>query len=327
MSVASSHPEDSLGGVPAELTLDPVVDGLRAPVVVACSGGADSLGLLVLATAAGLAPIAVHVDHGLRDGSDADADVVAAAAGALGVEWRSVRVQIDAGGNLEARARAARYQALHDARVELCATAILVAHTADDQAETVVMNLLRGSGSAGLAAMARRRDVIVRPLLHMRRAAVRALVEARGFAIVEDPTNADQRWRRAWIRHEVLPMLGRGADRDLVPILVRQAEVLRSESDLLDGLGDQLLASARSAAAGPDGEAHGVSAGVLNEAPLAIARRAVRRWLGSPPPSADEVERVLHVARGESVGTELAGGRRVRRSGGRLSMARREELP
>jgi tRNA(Ile)-lysidine synthase len=281
--------------------------------------------LLVLAADAGLDPIAVHVDHGLRADSAADANVVAVAADALGVKWRSVRVTIDVGGNLEARARDARYRALHDARAELGATAILVAHTADDQAETVLLNLLRGSGSAGLAGMARRRGAIVRPLLHLRRAEVRAVVEARGFAVVEDPTNADQRWRRAWIRHEVLPMLERGADRDVVPILVRQSEVLRAESDLLDDLGDQLLARARTQdALAVDS---GLRAQVLIDASLPIARRAVRRWLGSPPPSADEVERVLAVARGECVATELAGGRRVQRSGGRLRVGDPQELP
>jgi tRNA(Ile)-lysidine synthetase, N-terminal domain len=325
VSVASTLGEDSARVAASLVILDPAADGLRAPVVVACSGGADSLGLLVLAADAGLEPIAVHVDHGLRADSAADAEVVAAAADALGVEWRSVRVTIDVGGNLEARARDARYRALHDARAELGATAILVAHTADDQAETVLLNLLRGSGSAGLAGMARRRGAIVRPLLHLRRVDVRAVVEARGLGVVDDPTNADQRWRRAWIRHEVLPMLERGADRDVVPILVRQSEVLRAESDLLDDLGDQLLAEARTT---DELEADsGLRAQVLIDASLPIARRAVRRWLGSPPPSADEVERVLAVARGECVATELAAGRRVQRSGGRLSFSRAQEVP
>ena len=112
--------------------------------MVACSGGADSVALLVLAAEAGLAPVAVHVDHGLRADSAADAHVVRAAAELLDVPWRSVRVAVGAGPNLEARAREARYGALHVAREELGATAILVAHTADDQAETVLLNVLRG---------------------------------------------------------------------------------------------------------------------------------------------------------------------------------------
>ena len=125
----------------------PIADftGLTAPVVVACSGGPDSVALLALATDAGLAPVAVHVDHGLRPDSAADAEVVGAAAAQLGVGWRSVRVAVGTGPNLEARARDARYGALQVAREELGATAILVAHTADDQAETVLLNVLRGS--------------------------------------------------------------------------------------------------------------------------------------------------------------------------------------
>lgn len=304
------------------LVLDPGVDGLCAPVVVACSGGADSIGLLVLAADAGLVPTAVHVDHRLRSDSAADADVVAAAAATLGVEWRSVSVDVGPGGNLEARARGARYDVLHAAAVELGATAILVAHTADDQAETVVLNFLRGSGSAGLAGMARRRGMIVRPLLHLRRAELRALVTARGLRVVDDPTNTDTRWRRAWVRHEVLPELARGAARDLVPVLVRQADLLRAESDLLDALGDALLAEATSVS-GDDA----VRARVLAAAPVPIARRALRRWLGSPPPSASDIERVLDVVRGVATGTELAGGRRVRRSDGRLSVAQARQLP
>ncbi len=302
--------------------MTPDFSGLAAPVVVACSGGADSIALLVLAAEAGLGPIAVHIDHGLRDGSAADADVVAAAADALGVAWQSVAVAVGDGGNLEARARQARYAALHAARRALNATVILVAHTADDQAETVVLNFLRGSGSAGLAGMAARRDDLARPLLHLRRADVRAFALARELQVVVDPTNADVRWRRAWIRHEALPMLSRGAARDLVPILARQADVLRSESDFLDQLGDDVLRAATIGGVGSVGGGE-IRASGLFTAPLPVARRAIRRWLGAPPPSADEVERVLGVARGDAVGTELAGGRRVRRSAGRLS----QELP
>jgi tRNA(Ile)-lysidine synthase len=220
-----------------------------------------------------------------------------------------VRVAVGAGPNLEARARDARYGALEIARAELGATAILVAHTADDQAETVLLNVLRGAAAAGLAGMAPRRGVIARPLLHLRRADVRAFVVARGFAVVDDPTNADVRWRRAWIRHEVLPMLGAGSDRDLVPVLARQAELLRAESDLLDRMGDELLTEAGRELP---------STRVLRAAPVPVVRRAIRRWLGAPPPSADDVERVLTVVDGACVGAQLTGGRAVRRSHGRL---------
>jgi tRNA(Ile)-lysidine synthase len=292
--------------------LDADLTGLAAPVVVACSGGADSLGLLVVAAEAGLEPVAVHVDHRLRPDSAQDAEVVRDAALRLGVRARSVAVQIEPGGNLEARARDARYQALERARVEERAGAVLVAHTADDQAETVLLNLMRGSAASGLAGMPARRGHVVRPMLGVRRHAVRALVAARGLQPVADPSNDDPAFRRNWVRHEVLPALNAGVQRDLVPVLTRQAAVLRAEADLLDELADALLTTAGEDAPG---------ARVIAGAHPALARRAVRRWLGSPPPSLAEVERVLAVARCEHRAAELAGGRRVWREGGRLHQA------
>ena len=286
--------------------------GLTPPVVVACSGGPDSLALLICAVDAGLEPIAVHVDHGLRAESAADADVVRAVAGELGVASRSVAVHVEGGGNREAKARAARYAALERARAELGATAILVAHTADDQAEPVLLNLLRGAGSAGLAGMPARRGTIVRPLLGERRDAVRKLVADRGFVAVNDPTNDDLVHRRNWVRHQVLPILSEGAHRDLVPILNRQAALLRAESDLMDELADALLETA--GASMP-------STRVLAAAHPVLARRAIRRWLGSPPPSLAEVDRVLAVVRHECQAAELGRGRRVWRTAGTLHQA------
>jgi tRNA(Ile)-lysidine synthase len=282
-----------------------VPQDVSAPVVVGCSGGADSLALLALTVDAGLAPVAVYVDHGLRAGSDRDADAVAGAAAWLGARFEARRVTVEPGPNLEARARTARYDALETARVAHGATAVLVGHTADDQAETVLLNLLRGSAASGLAGMPARRGHVVRPLLGARRSEVRAVCRERGLTPVEDPSNDDLSLRRNWIRHEVLPLLERGAGRDLTPLLVRQAEVLRAESDFLDAL-------ARSAW---PGEA-GARARDLAALPPALARRAVRCWLGPPPPSLEEVDTVLAVARGERRAVDLAGGRRVRRSGG-----------
>jgi tRNA(Ile)-lysidine synthase len=290
---------------PLQLEVPPDV---TAPVVVGCSGGADSLALLALAVDGGLAPIAVHVDHGLRAGSDREADFVADAAARLGAGFDARQVTVAPGPNLEARARAVRYDALDAARVEHGATAVLVAHTADDQAETVVLNLLRGSGSAGLAGMPARRGHVVRPLLGARRADVRAECNRRQLTPWEDPSNDDLAFRRNWIRHEVLPLLERGAGRDLTPLLNRQADVLRAESDFLDAL-------ARAAWPGEGG----ARARDLAALPDPLARRAVRCWLGPPPPALDEVDAVLAVARGERRAVDLAGGRRVQRSAGVLS--------
>src|SRR4051812_1019118 len=164
--------------------------GLSAPVLVGCSGGADSLALLVLSARAGLRPVAVYVDHQLRADSAADAQVVRDAAHRVGGRWHTVPVTLAAGphpaaparaprppapvtlaagATLEARARAARYQALDKERVEVGAEWLLVGHTADDQAETVLLNVLRGAAAAGIAGMAARRRPVARPLLGLRR--------------------------------------------------------------------------------------------------------------------------------------------------------------
>jgi tRNA(Ile)-lysidine synthase len=281
-------------------------------VTCAVSGGADSLALLLLASAAGCRPTAVHVDHGLRPGSAAEAATVAAAAADVGAGFRSERVAVVPGPNLEARARAARYGVLP--------ADVLTGHTADDQAETVLLNLLRGAGLDGLAGMA----PAGHPLLALRRAETRALVVSHGLVPVEDPSNADPAFLRNRVRAEALPLLDALAGRDVAAVVARQASLLRDESVLLDEL---------AAAVDP------TDVKVLAAAPVALARRAVRRWLsrtgdaragpgrfqhqleeGGYPPSAAAVERVLAVARGQARATQTDDGRRVFRSHGRLGI-------
>jgi tRNA(Ile)-lysidine synthase len=282
---------------------------LQCPVVVGCSGGADSVALLALAADAGLDPIAAHVDHGLRPAGNLDRDHVAALAARLGARFDARTVDVAPGTNLEERARDARYEALEAARVECGASAILVAHTTDDQAETVLLNILRGAAGTGLSGMPSRRGLVVRPLLGFRRAETEALCAALGLPVLHDPMNDDEAFRRVAVRRRVLPMLAGVAGRDLVPVLARQADLLREESAFLDEL-------ARAAWPGPDG----TSARALAELSPVLARRAVRQWLGPPPPSSAEVTRVLQVAASRHRATELSGGRRVRRSAGRLHL-------
>jgi tRNA(Ile)-lysidine synthase len=282
------------------------VDGVprRARVVVACSGGADSLALLVLACEAGYDVVAVYVDHGLRPNTAHDIDIVANVAARFGAELRVERVDVDRGGNLEARARDVRYAALEYARVATGAVATLVAHTRDDQAETVLLNLLRGSGTAGLGGMPRARGPVRRPLLDTRRAATRELCARLGLAPVHDPMNDEMHHRRVWLRREIIPRLEQGAQRDLVEVLARQADLIADDNETLDAL------------------ARDASIDRVQDVPLAVARRIVRQWLqgDGPPPSADTVERVLDVARGVRRAAEIGGGRRVERAGGRLGI-------
>jgi len=270
------------------------------PVTCGVSGGADSLALLVLAVEAGCRVTAVHVDHGLRPGSDAEADVVAAAAAAFGAGFRAERVVVEPGGNLEARARAARHAVL--------GPRALLGHTADDQAETVLLNLLRGAGPDGLAGMRPDR----RPLLALRRHETRALCEAVGLRPVSDPSNDDRAHRRNRVRHELLPLLDDIAGRDVAALLSRQTRLWRAVADDLDHRADGIDPT---------------DAAALGSAPALVAAAAVRRWLRdcSPqrhPPDAATVERVLAVARGDAVATEVGGGWRVTRRRGRLRLSR-----
>jgi tRNA(Ile)-lysidine synthase len=285
------------------------LDGVLGPVV-ACSGGADSTALLVLCAVLELDPIAVHVDHGLRSGSAADAGVVRAAAERLGVRFDGRSVLIAPGANLEARARDARYRALEEARADHGAPAVLVAHTADDQAETVLLNLLRGSAARGLGGMRARRGTVIRPLLGFRRADAVEVCAIAGIAPLHDSMNDDERFRRVWLRREVVPHLERAADRDVVAVLARQADVLREEADLLDEMGADLLGRA------------GVPprASTLAAAPRALARRALRLWLGEPPPDLRATDEVLAVAAGGRRSAMLPGGRIIERSGDRLAV-------
>lgn len=287
------------------------VDDLDGPVVVGCSGGADSLALLALLHGTGHDVHAVYVDHGLRDRATHDADVVRSIAQRLAVPFQVRAITVPRTGSLEANARAGRYAALADARRDVGARAIAVGHTRDDQAETVLLNLLRGAGTTGLAGMTARRGDVVRPLLALRRADTAQICSLLGFAPVHDTMNDDERHRRVWLRREVLPRLAAGARRDVVDVIARQADLLRDEDAYLDAL---------AASSVPVTAAGALDVAALLAAPPPLARRAVRRWLGSPPVPLDAVDAVLTVARGERRAALVPGGRRIERLGSALNL-------
>ena len=312
----------------------------------AVSGGADSLALLALAVEAGCVVTVHHVDHGLRPGSAVEADRVRVAAERFGAAFRSHAVHVPAGPNLEARARAARYGALPEG--------VLTGHTADDQAETVLLNLVRGAGLDGLAGMAPAR----RPLRRLRRVETQGLCVELGLDVFHDPSNDDPAFRRNRVRHELLPLLDDLAQRDVVPVLARQADLLRDDAavlaelaaDLLLAAADDPAAAAAVAAAdtaadpapggptagepGPEGgllrveDGGSLDARVLARAPVAVARRAVRAWLRDGgaggderhPPDAATVARVLDVARGDAVACDVGRGWRAVRSKNRMRL-------
>jgi tRNA(Ile)-lysidine synthase len=261
-------------------------------VYAGISGGADSLALLVLATQAGCEVTAIHVDHGGRPGNG-EAAFVAEVASQWGVGFEARSVEVEAGPNQEERWRDARRAALPKGT--------LTGHTADDSAETALLNLIRGAGTDGLAGI---RPGPTKPLLALRRHETHKLCAELGLTPFADPTNDDPAHRRNRVRAELVPLLDAIGERDVVAVVARQARLLRDDADLLDTLA---------------GAIDPTDAKALNGAHPALARRAVRRWLTTEhPPDAATVERVLAVARGEAKACELPGGDRVERSRMRL---------
>ena len=283
------HPSELVARLLERTTLPPA----GSPIDCAVSGGADSSALLILACAAGCDVIAHHVDHGLRPDSGAEADIVRTLATQQGARFVGHSVSVDAGPNLEARARQARFSVLP--------RSVATGHTLDDRAETVLINLIRGAARTGLSPL---RPSLRHPIVALRRAETVALCEAFGVPYVRDPSNQDPAFVRNRVRHEVLPLLDEISNRDVSLLLDRQASVLGEEDAFLDELASQLDAT---------------DAKALAAAPAVLARRAIRRfitesWPHDHPPGTDSIERVLAVAQGDAVSCEIEGGHRVYRS-------------
>ncbi|MGH8931384.1 MAG: tRNA lysidine(34) synthetase TilS [Egibacteraceae bacterium] len=304
-----------------------------AAALLAASGGPDSTALMYLVAEArpDLRLSAGHVRHGLRDDA-VDAQIAAGHATALGCAYLERRVTVDsrAPAGLEAAARDARYEALAEMAASVDASYLLVGHTSDDQAETVLLNIARGSGLPGLAGMREARALgagltVVRPLLGLERDAVRAICAERGLRVACDPTNADVTRRRARGRHETLPALAQltghpEGTAGLVRALNRLAAHARDDADALDQLAG--VEAARLVVAW--GKARVVSIRALHELPRALGSRVVRRMLadiradgkGTQGLDAESVHRVLALRSGEAL--HVTGGTWVTAGGGWL---------
>jgi tRNA(Ile)-lysidine synthase len=249
------------------------------PVLVACSGGADSLALAAAlafeAPRAGVPAGAVTVDHGLQAGSAQRAAATAELLARLGLSpVEVVRAEVGAAGGPEAAARAARYAALgrmadeHEARIAL-------GHTLDDQAETVLLGLGRGSGPRSIAGMVEQRvergRTWWRPLLGIRRETTRTACAALELPVWDDPWNTDPAYTRVRLRTEVLPLLEEVLGGGVAPALARTAALLREDLDALDTLAGSAAAS----------RAEALPVAEIAELPLALRTRVLRLWLGA----------------------------------------------
>jgi tRNA(Ile)-lysidine synthase len=248
-------------------------------VLVACSGGADSLALLAACAfegrKAGVRVIGVTVDHALQDGSAEQAARVVRQMAELGAdETASIRVRVDVrSGGPEAGAREARYAALGQLAEHFDARVVLLGHTLDDQAETVLLGLTRGSGSRSLQGMRRyyAEDGVGfgRPLLDLTRADTEAACRAEGIAWWTDPHNADPRFVRSRIRHTVMPVLERELGPGIAAALARTGEQLREDLEFIDPAVDDAWARAR--------VDDGVDLDAVDDAAAAVRSRLVRR--------------------------------------------------
>ncbi len=273
------------------MTLDPALAAVRLavrralvdvgdqPVLVACSGGADSLALLAAcvfeARSTAWRVVGVTVDHGLQEGSTERAAAVVSQMAALGAdETMSVRVRVDAPGvGPEAAAREARYAALGQAAASLDAHVVLLGHTLDDQAETVLLGLTRGSGGRSLSGMRRCYDDYRRPLLDVTRVQTEAACRAEGISWWDDPHNDDPRFLRSRVRRSVLPVLERELGPGVVAALARTADQLRADTEALDDLAEALLDRTRSGT----GLEVALDASALEAQPPALVSRVLRR--------------------------------------------------
>ncbi len=300
-------------------------------VVVALSGGADSLALAAAvafeAPKLGLTAIAVIVDHGLQEGSPDAAASAAAKARTLGLDARIARVDVDTEGGPEAAARASRYAALEAHARAAGAAAILTAHTLDDQAETVLLGLARGSGTASLQGMAPASTPasgtrLMRPLLGVRRATTRAACAAEGHEPWDDPHNADLRFARVRVRTRVLPVLEAELGPGIAEALARTAEQAREDAEAFD----LQVARAIDGLVEPVGEGIAIPVAGLASLSAAVRHRVIRSVVAAEFAASLTRAQTLEVAR---LVTDWSGqgpidlpGCRATRVGARLELTR-----
>jgi tRNA(Ile)-lysidine synthase len=267
--------------------LDALPFGLKTMIGVACSGGADSIALLHLA-ARRREIVAMHVDHGLRPSSAADAAFVEQHARALGIPFVVRRVHVERHGSLEAAARRARYDALEAMASETNVMCVLTAHTLDDQAETILLRLMRGDVLDGIAPV---RGIFRRPLLDVRRDDLRAWLVQHDIAWREDPTNEDTRFERNWVRNVLLPQLEDRRE-NVSAVIARVAGRTRSDAVALDVIADEIFAAASI-------DDVGVFVAIDAAVPEAIASRVIRRAFRSlgHDPSEHDVLAALRTGR------------------------------
>lgn len=289
-------------------------------LVVGVSGGPDSTALLhvlaTLRTPLDLGLIAVYVDHGLRPAETPDEGAyVKQSAAALGLDYEYVRVAAGehaarAGLSLEHAARELRYEALRTVARQYGAACIAVAHTADDQAEEVLLRLIRGSGRKGLAGMRRRNRDLIRPFLETEKKVILSYLQDKNISYLQDSSNLDSRFLRNRVRHELLPFLEQRFDSGIRRSLRKTAASLAEDEALLaaltDACWDEVIAA-------DDGNEEAATSRIVldrklfGRQPAALQRRLVEKilWRLGSRARYEHILRVVEAARQGRTGSEL----------------------
>lgn len=273
----------------------------HGPLVVALSGGADSAALALLCVESGIETTGLHIDHRLP-ASPVLAEAAETIAARLGITLDTRQVTVEKGPSPEEMAREARYEVFSTSPVPL-----LTAHTRDDTVETVLINLIRGTGTTGLAGIPPfRPPCVYRPMLEITGSETREVCSLAGLPYRDDPMNVDLDLTRNRVRHEILPLL-RSLNPAIDAAIARAAASLRRDRDYLEGQADAL-------------DEQSLPVSVITTAPRVLADRLLRRALedNGIEPTADRIGRMWAVASGETDRQDLAGGKAVIRSGALL---------
>jgi len=283
-------------------------------VLCAVSGGADSMCLLQLLKDAGIEVIAAHYEHGIRgEESERDLNFVRSWCEGSDIPFVFARGDVpsyarEQGIGIEEAARKLRYEFLLDKYLELGCDLIATAHNANDNAETILFNLSRGSGALGLAGIPPRRGAIIRPLLNVTRAEIEAYLEEHAIPHVEDSTNQSDDYTRNLIRHRIMPLMEELNPR-FTEAAGRTAELMRRDEDALRQLTDKFSGENME-------EDECVSIDALLSAPVAVSSRYLRSWM--PGLSMEHVDMILDFCRAPGYGELDVPKRRLCRDGGKL---------
>ncbi len=302
----------------------PWLENASARILIGVSGGADSLALALAtyqeASHHSVEVIALIIDHGLQEGSDKTAQSAAENLRKIGIiNIEIVRVHVEIIDGLEASARRARYSASDAAIVQYSPDYFFLAHTKNDQAESVLLGLARGSGTRSLSGMAEENGIYIRPILHIDRSTTEEVCRENNLSPWVDPHNSDDSYARVRVRKNILPILENDLGPGIIDALSRSARILREDADALDQYADDFLKAKTS---------QDLDVELLATLPKAVRSRVLRRVIlaaGAPSGSitADHVaavEALITAWHGQGE-VSLPGGVKVGRISGRLSLS------